>query len=86
LEFEIPGTSNVEFKPSSLLANSFLIPHFSFRICQLRTQNSALRTSLLVTPVEHVLLVSVTIHEPRFTHKSSVSALAAEALMWVASK
>ena len=44
-EFEVPGTSNVEFRPSSLLTDAFLIPHFSFRICQPRTQNSELLCS-----------------------------------------
>ena len=39
LEFEIPGTSNVEFQPSSLLANSFLISNLPTQNPELSTQN-----------------------------------------------
>ena len=38
-------------------------------------------SSSRVAPVAHVLLVSPTIHDRRFTHKSGESAIAAEALM-----
>ena len=44
-------------------------------------QNGQEVSSSLVAPVAHALLVSLTIHERRFTPKSSESAMAAEAFM-----
>ena len=46
----------------------------SSRFLELRTQNYELR----IAPVTHVLLVSLTIHERRFTRKRGGSAIAAE--------